>query len=242
MNKNSKTNVEVIFSSNPSQDAGLAISESLEKNSGNDVLFLIAGGSSLDVLNYVHEENINSQMTVCVTDERVSDELDINNYHQLQATPFWNVLIRNNAFSIPTELLGRDSKGLCEDFEKALKKWKSDFPKGLIMGLFGIGKDGHTAGIFSGIYSDEDFDNKYLGERLIEETDAASLKNTYPKRITATLSFMRDYVDRAFFFVQGQDKKQALQDTLSLDGDIRKNPARIMHDMKNVTVFTDIEI
>lgn len=236
---NKDANVEVIIADNPKEAAGAAISDLFAKFSGTEILFLVAGGSSLDVLEYVAEDDISSQMTVVVTDERVTDELDINNYAQLQASPFWNKLVRNDAYSIPTELLGRNSEELRDAYDAALKKWKVDFPKGVVIGLYGIGEDGHTAGIIPGVYPEKEFDARYLGNRYAEEFSALD-KGAFPFRVTTTLSFMRDIVDVAFFYVKGEAKADALKATLLADGDIHKTPARIMHDMKKVFVFTDI--
>jgi len=234
-----EANVEVIIADNPQEAAGTAISDLFEKFSGTEILFVVAGGSSLGVLDYVDEDDISSQMTVVVTDERVSDELDINNYAQLQATPFWNKLVRNDAYSIPTELLGRNSEELRDAYDAALKKWKADFPKGVVIGLYGIGEDGHTAGIIPGVYSKGEFDARYLGDRYAEEFEAID-KGTFPFRVTTTLSFMRDVVDVAFFYVQGKRKAEALQTVIAAEGSLYDTPARIMHDMKKAFVFTDI--
>ncbi len=224
---------------NPVEALGAAISDLFERLSGNEVLFLIAGGSSLAVLDHVLDDNISSQMTVAVTDERVSDDLDINNYAQLQATSFWNKLVANDAYSIPTELLGRDSRELSDAFDAALKKWRADFPKGIVVGLYGIGEDGHTAGIIPGVYSKADFDSRYRGPRYVEEFEGVGT-GSFPFRVTTTLSFMRDVVDVGYFFAQGEKKAGALKATLSADGSVYETPARIMHDMKKAFVFTDI--
>jgi len=238
-NDSTRPPVEVLVADEPREALGAAISDLFERSSGNEILFLVAGGSSLGVLDHIDEENISSHMTVAVTDERVSDDLDINNYAQLQATHFWNKLVRSDAYSIPTELLGRNSTELRDAFELAIRKWKSDFPKGIIVGLYGIGEDGHTAGIIPGVYSKADFDVRYLGERYVEEFEAVD-KGSFPFRVTTTLSFMRDMVDVGYFFVQGERKASALKATLSAEGDIHDTPARIMHEMRKAYVFTDI--
>lgn len=232
--------VEVIVSDNPREAAGKAISDLFERYAGTEILFVVAGGSSLGVLDHVAENNMSSEMTVVVTDERVSDELDINNYAQLQATPFWNKLVRHDAFSIPTELLGRSSVELRDSYDAALKKWREDFPKGIVIGLYGIGEDGHTAGIIPGVYSEEEFDARYQGTRWAEEMEALD-RGTFPSRVTTTLSFMRDAVDVALFFVSGKVKEVALKRTLASDGSVHETPARIIHEMKKAFVFTDID-
>jgi 6-phosphogluconolactonase/glucosamine-6-phosphate isomerase/deaminase len=231
--------VEVMVADNPAEALGAAISDLFERSSGNEILFLVAGGSSLAVLEYIVDDNISSQMTVAVTDERVSDDLDINNYAQLQATSFWNKLVANDAYSIPTELLGRNSKELSDAFDAALRKWREDFPKGLVVGLYGIGEDGHTAGILPGVYSNADFDSRYQGARYVEEFESVG-KGAFPFRVTTTLSFMRDVVDVGYFFVRGETKAKALKATLSAEGSVYETPARIVHEMKKAFVFTDI--
>ena len=87
-----------------------------------------------------------------------------------------------------------------------------------------------------------DFFNKNFNDnnKIVIAYDATG-KNQYTLRVTTTLSFLKD-VDVSIVFVCGVDKTDALRKTLSSDGDISTTPARIINEMKEVFLFTDIRL
>lgn len=208
----------------------------------------MAGGSAREVLEYINSEYLSPDITVMVTDERFTDDLEHNNFDVLQTTHFYNELTQQDAYCINTSLFAGDDIDLhAARFEKNIRDWMQDFPKGAIIGLFGIGTDGHTAGIIPGIYNDEEFDKKFNdGARFVATVDAGD-KNEFPLRDTVTFPFMRR-IDLPLFYVKGDVeglKKNALIAAMSaLDSSLKVSdvPARIMLEMKAPVVFTDIEL
>lgn len=238
VSKKPKVNV----SDNPAEKAGEFISAQFAINFGRPILFVIAGGSSFSVLDHIDPEYLGTNITVVMTDERASEELDVNNFAQLQATHFYNKLVEHDAYCISTELYPGETSGELRDrYDRELKKWKKDFPNGIIIALYGIGEDGHTAGLIPGAYSKKDFDARYDGERMAEEYDAKE-KSAFRHRVTTTFSFARDMVDIGVFYVAGASKKDALKRVLAEKGDVHDTPARIMNEMKDANVFTDIKL
>ena len=229
------------ISTNPAEAAGLYISDLLSVHHGRPTLLMLAGGSAHIVLDHINPQYLGSHITVTVTDERFTDDLEENNFAVLQSLPFYNDLVGVDAFCIDTQIFGEETiSGHAERFEKNIRDWKAEFPKGIIIGLFGIGKDGHVAGIIPGIFSDVEFKKKYEGERLVAYQDIAHSDQPYA-RVSTTFAFMR-MVDFPLFYITGKDKKQALKHALEEKGILSEIPARIMQEMKGVHVFTDIEI
>jgi 6-phosphogluconolactonase/glucosamine-6-phosphate isomerase/deaminase len=63
----------------------------------------------------------------------------------------------------------------------------------------------------------------------------------YPLRVTVTFPFLREIVDHAVVYAVGRNKRAALERVLLERKRIWEIPARIIHQMKDVTVFTDLE-
>lgn len=205
------------------------------------VLLLLAGGSSVELYNGINPEFLSADITVTVTDERFSEELDVNNFAILQATSFYNDLIQVDAFCINTQPNGGESMAECAArFEKNLKEWKRDFPKGTIIAVYGMGADGHTGGMIPGVLSDAEFTQKFNTEDVwVSDIDATGAIE-HPLRFSTTISFMKSQVNHALFYVTGSAKKEAFTRAVSGSTTYAETPASVMCDMKDVVVFTDI--
>ena len=66
-------------------------------------------------------------------------------------------------------------------------------------------------------------------------------KTPIPLRVTATLPFLRE-VDGAIVYAVGDQKAEALQKVVAHEGTLFSTPARVLKQMKSVTLFTDIVI
>ena len=194
------------------------------------VLFLSSGGSSLELLDGLQ---IGENVTVSVLDERYSTDPTVHNFAQFFER------IRPNAF-IDTRVGQNETlQQLAERFEKELREWKNKNPGGKIMITQGMGSDGHTAGIMP--YPE----NPQLFKELFENTEHwvvgydAKEKNEYPMRVTVTMPFLRT-ADYSIAYITGEKKKPAFERVLAKLGSLADTPARIMREMKNVQLFTDI--
>lgn len=144
------------------KEAGQYLNDILTQYIDHPVLFLTAGGSSIAVLEHVNPEYLTPDLTVTTTDDRFSLELDINNFSILQTTPFYNNLIQGDVFCISTEPFEEETlEQYRARFEKNLREWKQDFPKGKIVALYGMGTDGHTGGMIPGLLEKEAFDAEF---------------------------------------------------------------------------------
>lgn len=218
---------EKILCENPTvaaQKAAEAVSEIIAGYKNLSILFLVSGGSPLEIVKYLPV--FDSQVTVTVSDERFSTDPAINNFMQIQS-------IRAEHWIDTRPLQGESLQECGQRFDASLKQWKQEHPDGKIVITQGIGLDGHTAGMMIGCVFDDP-------AAWAVGYDAKE-KNKYPLRVTTTMPFLR-MVDDSVLYVCGQDKKKPLQDTLSARGPLAEVPARIIHEMKHCLLFTDLSI
>lgn len=190
--------------------------------SGKRVLFFVTGGSSIAVGVKVAEllrRRWYKSLTITLTDERYGPVGHIDsNWHQLIEKGF-NIpqaklipILNGNSRTVTTK---KFNKILNEEFMIAEYK----------IGLFGIGTDGHTAGI--------------LGESdAVQSNDLAFGYDTRSfSRITITPRAI-EKLDEAVVWVQGKDKWGVLKD-LEKDISIKKQPAQILKKVPLLTIFSD---
>ncbi len=201
------------------------ISSSILKqlDSGKKVLFFVTGGSSIAVCSKIADilkSHPHHNLTIMLTDERYGSlgHSDSN----------WSKLIETG-FDLPDAnlipiLTGDDRDTTTEKFIENLKNefTNADFK----MGLFGVGADGHTAGILPGTVAVEN-DNLACGY----DTEVFS-------RITITKNTI-EKLDEIFAFIQGENKWPVIRDLEEKDVDIIKQPAQILKRVPLLTIFTD---
>ena len=226
------------------------ISAILEREQGKDILLLLAGGSAFAVYDSILPQYLSDFVTIAMTDDRFSRDLNINNSHLLQATDFYNECINNDVYYISSEVWNEEKpEELATRFEYGLRKWREEFPKGVVVAAFGVGEDGHTCGIIPEPVADKKTKKSEKSPTLFRELFENPEKwvvgyttpyNQYHERITITLPFIRKNVDYAVTFISGEKKRVALNKLLDEKGNLPETPARILRELKNVEIFTDI--
>ena len=193
---------------------------------GKKVLLFLTGGSSIsvgvkiaDILKEQSAENLLQNLVVTLTDERYgpTDSPD-SNWHQLL----------EKGFNLPgVKLLpilnGEDKNTTVEKFNAKLNE---EFTKAEYkIGLFGIGRDGHTAGI--------------LPESLAvsAETLAFGYDTATFSRITITFNAI-EKLDEAIVWAQGKDKWKVLEE-LQTEINFIKQPAQVLKKVSLLTIFSD---
>lgn len=220
----------------PKENAAAYINSLIVSNENKPILLMLAGGSALSVVELIDPEIISDKITVTVTDERYTDDLVENNFSSLQSTSFYGHLINVNALCIDTQIFsGETHSEHAERLAKNLSEWKRDFSDGKIIALFGVGKDGHIAGIIPGV---EDFDTKFSGEFA---TDLLAVSNQHVERTTVTFPFMKT-IDFPLVYMVGNEKADALKKIVAKEGSLNETPARILNEMKDPIIFTDISV
>lgn len=222
-----------------------AISEILEKEQGKEILLMLAGGSSFAVYDAILPQWLSDHVTLAMTDDRFSREMDINNSHILQSTDFYNEAINADAFFISSEVWNEEKpEQLAQRFEFGLKKWREEFPDGVVVAVFGMGEDGHTCGMIPGPGIENENAKKNFNELFIDTDKWAqgyfTPNNEHHQRVSITMPFIRKYVNHAVAFISGEKKRQAFEKLTAKQGKLEETPARIMHEIKDMQIFTDI--
>lgn len=187
------------------------------------VLWLVPGGSAMKVATKVLaelEDVDTSKLCVTLTDERYGrpnhpDE----NWMQLEQLGFNVATI--NAYRV---LRGEDIETTAQDFADKLAQLFATYDYKI--GLFGIGGDGHTAGIkpHTAAATSDEYAAQFEGE------DFARITMT-PKAI--------GQLDEAVAYAHGTEKHPVLSQLLHEDVDIYDQPAQALKTVPKVTLFSD---
>lgn len=211
----------------PEDAAEFIVSKILNQlQSGKRVLFFVTGGSSIavgtkvaQILEAKNEEKLMQNLSITLTDERygILGHKD-SNWHQLLQYDF----SIKGAHFIPI-LTGDDSRTTVQKFIKNLEQ-----ELGIAeykIGLFGVGKDGHTAGILPG------------SEAVNSKELACGYKTETFERITITPKVIEG-LDEIVVWTQGEDKWPILEN-LRKNINIMKQPAQILKQVPLLTIFSD---
>ena len=221
--------------------AGEYLNELLTDHKKSHILLLLSGGSSLAVLDYVNTSPLGENLTITMLDERFSQEPEINNFLKLQKLDFYSGALAAGVNFIGT--LPRPGENL-EDMryrmETNLRTWQKDHPRGKIFAVFGMGSDGHTAGIFP-FEEDAQFFSENFENRHYVAGYKADGKHKYPERLTATFPFFKN-IDEAILFACGHEKKEALSQLIKGAEQPHRLPALGIYETKNFSIFTDIAL
>lgn len=197
------------ISETPDKEAGEFISAMLEEHAHDNMLLLLSGGSAFAILPYIDTSNITSKVTIGMADERFTRDEQGNNFLTLQKTPFYEKAYKAGAQffeSVPKESERQ------EDFANRIKEEiEAHFyahPNSYALGIFGIGEDGHTAGIFP--TSEKDFASLYkTSEFYIALTQES---HAYPFRTTVTPTLIEEVLDDVVLYAVGTNKCENILD------------------------------
>jgi 6-phosphogluconolactonase/glucosamine-6-phosphate isomerase/deaminase len=192
---------------------------------GKHILFFLAGGSSISVAVKIAEflrKYPHKNLTITLTDERYGPIDHFNsNYFQLM----------EKGFDLPqakiVPILTDDDRNITTEKFNTILNQELMIAEYKI-GLFGIGADGHTAGILPGSIA------------LRSEDLACSYDTPIFSRITITPKVI-EKLDEAVVFMQGEQKREILKN-LEKDIDINLEPAQILKKIPLLTIFTDLKI
>jgi 6-phosphogluconolactonase/glucosamine-6-phosphate isomerase/deaminase len=191
------------------------------------------------VLPYIKDVSFNN-VTAVILDERFDQTNENNNFSQIENLSWSSYFLENGGTFISTKVLDTDTqKSLAERFEMQIEKWITKNPNGRVIALFGMGNDGHTAGIFPYPENKVFFDEMFDGERIIASYDADT-KNKFSKRITTTNALFKR-IDLGFAYIFGNDKKAALDDFRSGIKEVSELPVMFLKNIKKIKIVTDIE-
>jgi 6-phosphogluconolactonase/glucosamine-6-phosphate isomerase/deaminase len=194
---------------------------------GKRVLFFLTGGSGIAVGLKVSEFLKGHQvknLTITLTDERYgSVGHKYSNWQQFLDKGF----AVTGAKIIPV-LIGEDRDITTVKFNKILQQ-ELMTPKEVQykIGLFGVGADGHTAGILPR-------SSAANSEKLALGYDTPAFS-----RITLTPQAIEKF-DEAVVWMQGEEKWKVIE-SLEKDIDILKQPVQVLKKIPLLTIFTDFK-
>lgn len=187
---------------------------------GERVIWLLAGGSAITLEVEMAKKLAQydaSRLSILLADERYgppghADE----NYTQLV----------HAGFSLPAvrTLTGASAKETAAAFSVKIEQLlgKADFS----LGIFGIGTDGHTAGI------------KPRSPSVTSLESAVFYAWDDYERITITPQVIRQ-LDEAVIYAVGSEKLSTLQTLMNETVPLETQPAQVLKDIKTATLYTD---
>ena len=223
------------------QQAAIYLNTLFYSLKGKPVLFLTSGGSALKALQFINTGNLSEKVVISVVDERFSDDVAVNNFSQMMALPFYAGAQSSGATFFDTRKQPGDTIATAAArFDDQIHQWLAANSDGQVIATLGIGTDGHTAGIMPYPEAGAIFDSLFCQREPWVVGYQATGKNDHPDRVTTTITFLKEKIQNAVAIVFGPEKKDALQKVMSSEGSTPHSPARVMREMKNVILFTDI--
>jgi len=226
---------------NVAQKAGKALDKLFKERNGKPLLFLLSGGSSLSLLTYINENSLDSDVTVGMLDDRYDTDPTINSYLILQSSDFYTKALRADATILDSSVHKNETlPQYAHRYEGYIKDWIDEHPGGIIRATVGIGPDGHTSGILPFPEDAGFFNDLFNGERLIVGYDVKD-KNPHRYRMTATFTLMRKF-DAVLTYMTGLNKLDALKKVKAAEGSLAETPGRIVRELNNATIYTDLKL
>ena len=225
--------MEIHTTQNPAKTLGEKLTEIINNHSG-DTLCLLAGGSSLDVVEFIQPTYKPECRTIFVMgDERVSGEPSVNNYLQLEARyPDFRILKHTiNTTASNRERPTEFAKRIAVEIEKNISQSKNL----KIISLLGVGGDGHIAGIFP--MDRADFNDTYPHDQMYVPVTLEGLERNF--RATFTPNWILNNVTELFVYAQGESKLDILYMLTSENKSNHERPAEIIKQHMSAHIYTD---
>lgn len=220
-----------------------AVNAMLEHEFGGSLLFLLSGGSGLALLDGIHAELLGPHITIMMSDERLSMDLNVNNFAQMMAKPFYRNATERGCAFIDTRTHAKETvEELGVRMHEALVAWRKANPQGRVVMTQGMGPDGHTCGVMPFPSDEKKFKELFEADGKWAVGYDASGKSEFPLRATVTISLLQNGVDESVAYAVGSAKKGALKRASAGDIEHWKTPAAVMREMKKVSLFTDQHI
>lgn len=222
--------------------AGQKLDELLGKYEQQAILMLLSGGSAISVLDAVDVGYAGIHTSISMIDERLIESPSQQNYSQFTNTDLYEHLLAKGIVMISTKPQPGDTvESLAMRIERKFRTWRQEHPQGKIVSLLGVGADGHTAGILPYTHDEELFNALFEKQTQWVVGYTTADTSEYPNRVTVNLPFLRTQVDHSVVYAVGQEKTKALERVTAHDGKLHTTPARILQEMKDVTLVTNID-
>ncbi len=217
--------MKYIYTETPIEAAANDLAKTLVSHLNNKekVLWLLSGGSSIPIAIQASQQLKGrdlSNLIVSLTDERYGDVG--------HSEENWQQLIDGGldlgGATVYRPLVGKDIIKTTELFNDWLAKQFATV--NYAIGIFGMGSDGHTAGI------------KPHSPAVKSVNLASSFTSDDFRRITINFVAIAK-IDEAVIQASGTNKKQILHDLLYYEVPIEDQPAQILKTIPNATIYTN---
>ncbi len=214
-----------------------AFLEMLKSATNQPILLLLSGGSSIDLLSdprLAHALPVNSLLTTL--DERL--DVGQSNFDRIKQTTFVRACIARKdveVFDARSFAAENSVTEVARVLDERVYQWMDEYPLAPVMATMGIGLDTHTAGIMP---HGDDLGMAHFFQdpkRLFQGYDAGA-KSIHRLRVTATFTLLKK-VSRAIVFAT---KEKPIEQVLSSQCNPDHFPARILHQMNSVQLFTNL--
>lgn len=217
------------------QAAAHCLSQAIETHKNTPILLLLAGGSSLQVLNDIDTTHINEYTTIMMMDERFSSDPQENNFLQFTQTFFYTTLSNTQCNFIPSIPEQEEShQDFAKRIEGQLTQYHESNPDATVIALFGVGTDGHTAAIFPMPLTD--FTDTYGTGNVY--TWVKYDQNPFSLRSSITPKYINQYIDKTIVYAVGAQKTVILRE-MQNPYELHELPAHI-HQNDHTELFTDL--
>ncbi len=221
-----------------SASAGEALNKLLNENKPTPTLLLLSAGSAFAILDYINASSLSENLTITMLDERFSEDPLVNNFLQLQKLDFYTQAVSQDVNFIGTLPRKNESpEDLAHRLNEAISQWLNNNKEGKIFATFGMGADGHTAGIFPET-TDKIFAKKFEAEKLFVYNNALG-KHQFTQRITASFTLFKK-IDSAVVFICGKTKAQKFNALINKQSPAHLLPALGIFESKQLQIFSDI--
>ncbi len=171
-----------------------------------------------------------------MVDERVSGEAEINNF--LQLVERYPDFVKNQEVVDTTPMSSESIEDYARRIEKTFFKKISELNNPKIITLLGMGRDGHTAGIFP--LTEDRFKETYPDDGTYVPVYLEGL--TIDSRASFTPSWLLDHSDQLVAFIAGDSKREILDSLINESKELHERPAELMKLHKDAHVYTDQHI
>ena len=195
-----------------------------ELKAGQSVLWFVPGGSNVHAATGIMarlSEKLTENLTIMLTDERYGTPgHKDSNYQQLHDAGF----DRKQATFLPTLVEGLNLQETINHHEDLVGRALAHAT--IIIGQFGIGADGHIAGILP-------HSSASTSSRLVAGYEAPPYR-----RVTLTFEALAQ-ISAAFALVFGKDKQRTLERLQSEELALQEQPSQILRHLPEAYIYND---
>jgi len=213
-------------------------------NSDKPILFFYSGGSAFELYLILYErikDTVFKELIFAPIDER--KDFEHSNYEEFRKFDCYDDFVEKGVLFLHCGNLNQDLDKIATNYDELVKHMIGYVHSegGKAIGLFGMGADGHTAGIFSYLENREFFDNSFINTEKYVFGYNVGQKNEFHERISLTVPAFRTF-DSSYVYVCGEQKKVSFDKAIDGSNDFNEIPSRVWKTLSDVNIYTDLTL